>query len=133
MKYKNLLSMLFTGIIFVGCGFLTGFIIANEKPPAIIDEISYTTPPLASIEANPVVSTNIEATKEPEYYGVRYLIKLNGNNLCLYELDGENKKELKSTEINASLFPENDIKEIKNGIFSGTKEGALEIYENFIS
>lgn len=132
--------ILFAGIVFVGCGFLAGYLAGSyifhedEPEPAQVDPIDQTAiTQNEEEEINDVLSNHIEQSPEPTYYGVQYLVILEDNHLCFYEVNGQTKKQIKSTEITRDMYPDNDIKELETGIYTGTLEGGLEILENFTS
>lgn len=124
------LSSLMTGIIFVGIGFAAGYAVSDffmedAMPPAAAVSAVETAPPVLYTPA-PVFE------EEPQYYGTYYLVKAEGEELLLYEADGNNRKLLRKSKINMNSFPAADAEELKNGINTGTLEGALEIWESFI-
>lgn len=129
-ELKKGLSMLMTGIIYVGMGFAAGFwmsefFLEDTLPPAETVSAVETAPPMVYTPV-PVI------TPEPEYYGVRYLVRAEGEELRLYETEGESLKILRKSKINVNSFPASDVEELKNGINTGTLEGALEIWESFM-
>ena len=127
---KEILGMLFTGIIYVGLGFAAGFmmselLIEDTMPPAEAVLMVETPAPILHTPAP-------SYSPELEYYGVRYIVAASGDELILYEADGINKKVLRKSKFNMNAFPDNDIKELQNGINTGTLEGALEVWESFV-
>ncbi len=130
-KTRDSMSWLMTGIIFVGIGFIAGYAVSE----LIFGES--TAPPAAAVSAVetaiPAPTTQTPApTDVPDYFGVYYLVSVVDNELILYEADGDIRKILRKSKINVNSFPLADIYELKNGIRTGTLEGALEIWEGFV-
>lgn len=130
--FSKWLSMLMTGIIYVGLGFTAGFCLSeflteDAAPSAQTVSAVQTTPaPQETYTPAPVI------TEEPEYYGVRYLVRAQDGELVLYETEGEQKKILRKSKITVNSFPARDAQELENGITAGTLEGALEVWESFM-
>ncbi len=132
---KRNLLLLCIGIVFVGTGFLAGYFAGSyffegqmpePTPVATADTMT-----AQAENANEALSQQVDITPEPTYAGVRYLVVLEEESLHLYEVEGDRKKQLRKNEIETQLYPESDIRELEDGIYAGTLEGALEILENF--
>ena len=127
------LSALMTGIIYVGIGFAAGFglseIMGKDSAPPV--QAVSTVPSYSSAPASPPPTPSFTPSPEPEYYGIRYLIRAEDDELRLYETEGSSKKILRKSKINMNSFPAADKKELENGINTGTLEHALEIWEGF--
>ena len=80
----------------------------------------------------PVITTEPE-TEEIVYEPVYYSVQSVGDALNLYEMQGENRKVVKTFNVNLQMFPEEDVELLKNGIKAMTLEDGLEIMENFTS
>lgn len=78
---------------------------------------------------HPVVT--VEPYEEPP--SVYYMLTAENEALKLYEVNGENKKAVKTAEITPDMFPKEDIELLKNGIHALSLEEGIEIMENFIS
>lgn len=124
---RETISMLMSGIIFTGIGFTAGFAVSEilgkdtMQPVAAVSVAE--TPPAEIFTPSPLPKS--------DYYGVHYMITVFDDNLILYEADGDSKKILRKSKINMNSFPQSDISDLKNGIKTGTLEGALEIWEGF--
>lgn len=81
----------------------------------------------------PVVTEEPSAEAELVYEPIYYSVQTNGSNLNLYEMRGDNKKVVKTFNVNLQMFPEEDVELLKNGIKAMTLEDGLEIMENFTS
>lgn len=82
---------------------------------------------------HPVVTSEPEETAEITPEPVYYMVVAEENKLCLYEIEGDRKKVVKSSNIALDIFPEEDIELLKNGIHALSLEEGVEIMENFIS
>lgn len=126
---RETISMIATGIIFVGMGFAAGYTVSELLGK---DAVAPVEAVLTVQTAAPITDTPTpEPTATVEYYGVHYIIAAQNDVLILYEADGDSKKILRKSKINVNSFPSSDITELKNGITTGTLEGALEIWEGF--
>lgn len=79
----------------------------------------------------PVVTE--EPEQEPLYEPIYYSVQTSGNALNLYEVQGGEKKVVKTFEINLQMFPGEDVELLRAGIRAYTLEDGLAIIENFIS
>ena len=73
----------------------------------------------------------IDEETEEEPQTIYYIVKLEGKNLVLYEVDGDNKKNITSVTINPENYPEEDIVKLETGVEAGYKEDGYAILENF--
>jgi hypothetical protein len=134
---KNMMFLLI-GVIFVGTGFLAGYFAGsyflgdNTAEPVPTPVATEDVLEAKAEDAQNVSSQEIVETPEPTYAGVRYLVRLEKNSLCLYEVNGENEKKIKSNNIESNLYPQSDIRELTAGIYTGTLEGGLELLESFV-
>lgn len=131
---KRNLFFLLIGVIFVGAGFLTGYFAGSwfyEGEPLPTPTAMQDTVTAHAEKTDETASQEAEDEPEPTYAGIQYLVALEGENLCLYEVDGEQKKRLRKNPIETALYPESDIRELTAGIYAGTLESALEILESF--
>lgn len=124
---KETASMLMSGIIFTGMGFTAGFAVSEllgreaMQPVAAVTAVETSAP-------SPAIPSPAPTS---DYYGVHYIVTAFDDSLILYEADGGSKKILRKSKINVNTFPPSDIADLKNGIKTGTLEGALEIWEGF--
>jgi len=81
----------------------------------------------------PLVTIEPEPSEEPAPIPIYYILKNEENKLNLYEIDGEAKKVIKSTEFSPEMFPLEDRVLLKEGIKALSLEEGIEILENFIS
>lgn len=77
-----------------------------------------------------VEEADMEEEEEPTPV-IYYLVKLEENTLFLYEVDGENYKQVTSLQINAENYPIEDISALKSGIEVYFKEDGYALLENF--
>lgn len=141
-RYGFLFSLL-VGIIFVGGGFVAGYLtstllVSSAVPPAEAVSAVPTPAPTQRFIHAPYSPTptdevyyNDENSPQPFYYGTHYIVCIINDDINLIESDGEEEKILKKSKINMNSFPDSDIQLLKNGITKGTLEGALEIWESF--
>lgn len=72
-----------------------------------------------------------DETSEAAPSVIKYIVKLSGKTLSLYEVNGETKKLITSMEINPELYPNEDTERLKSGIEAYCKEDGYAILENF--
>lgn len=138
MKKYNILTLLFTGIAFVGTGFLAGWLTSTVMP----EQLPPNQTPIQVMDVKPIQEdvpiitpepTILETSDEKKYYGVYYELKLENDELYFYEVDSEHRNLLRKCKITVNTFPASDIVDLKNGIKTSTKEDGLKILEDFIS
>jgi hypothetical protein len=74
-----------------------------------------------------------DETEETSPPVIKYIVKLSGKTLSLYEVNGEVNKMITSMEINPELYPEEDTIKLKAGIEAYCKEDGYAILENFVN
>lgn len=70
----------------------------------------------------------VEERRSPEYEVI-----IEDGILKIYKCIGENKSVIMSEEISESIFPRQDIKELKDGVRFDRLEAAQQMFENFVS
>lgn len=81
----------------------------------------------------PLITSEPEAPPESAVEPIYYMLTAEANVLKLCEIDGENKKIVKTAEIMLDMLPKDDVELLKNGIHALSLEEGIEIMENFIS
>ena len=69
-----------------------------------------------------------EERRSPEYEVI-----IEDGVLKIHKCVGENKTVIMSEEISESIFPQQDIKELKEGVRFDRLEAAQQMFENFVS
>ena len=118
VMYKKLFMPIFLifVLLFSGCGKKKSAAKSDEANPKPVSQ------PKVEIEEK-------KPEKSPEI--ITYIVKLSGKTLSLYEVEGEAQKVITSIEITPDFYPQEDIKNLKNGITVPYKEYGYEILENF--
>ena len=117
MNKKIFISIfLISALLLSGCGKKKNATKSSESAPKPVSQ------PETEIE---------EKISEKPPQIITYLVKLSGNTLSLYEVDGEIQKVITSIEINPDFYPKEDIKNLESGITVPYMEEGYEILENF--
>lgn len=84
--------------------------------------------PKAVLQPSQEVEDETEEISPPV---IKYIVKLSGETLSLYEVNGDRYKLITSMEINPQSYPNEDVQRLENGIWADFKEDGYEILENF--
>lgn len=121
-KQKNIISFLayvLLMLIFFGLGFFMGGYTAKPMPV-----VSATAPP------ENIMRASLPAVMEEK---LLYTVKIENGKLLLYRMEKGKKDIIYSAEISESIFPPEDIMELKNGKSFDDIESANAFIENFAS
>lgn len=113
-------------------GIIAAYIQTDNTPDININENASNSEKSVEI-SKPTIIPEPDETPEIVYEPVYYMLTAEGDALNLYEIDGDNKKTVKTAEITPDIFPKEDIELLKNGIHAFSLEEGIEIMENFIS
>lgn len=137
MDIKKGIFMVMVGIVFVGTGFLFGYMFGNilytPAEPEPIAELSL--PQTVAEEVSPAPTVPIlSPTLPPEQAESNYyLVQSIGNSIYIYEIINDTKSTVKVFDVSLDMFPSEDIKMLENGIKTDTVQEAYSIIENFTS
>ena len=75
------------------------------------------------------IETSADAGERVPYY----LVKSEGGEVIIYKCIGNIRHALASEKISESVFPKEDMDELRNGVRFDRLEGAQQMFENFVS
>lgn len=141
---RNFIFSCIIGIIFMGTGFLFGYILSSvytksyTTPSAqssltreISDESVAPAPPADLI--SPVPSQTFIPSSPTSANGVYYFVQGSNNNLYIYEINGSEKELIKTFAATLDILPAADKSLLENGIKADSLSEAYCIAENFTS
>lgn len=117
MKILKNTAILTSYILLVAIFFCGGYALGrkNTEPVVLYDE-------------NTAVEVNSDNVND-----VSYEVKIEDGILSINERRGDDRKMLLSEKISESIYPKDDISELKTGIEFDTLDKAQSLFENFVS
>ena len=82
--------------------------------------------------AEPAAET-VETVTEDEVKAPFYEVVMEDGKLIIYKCIGNTKSVVASEEVSESIFPKDDVKELKKGVKFDRLYGAQQMFENFVS
>ena len=86
--------------------------------------------PAPEISASEVQNSRKSQLQEPH---PGYLLKLEGNTLCAYRIKNSENILLEKSAIEALSITDEDIENLKNGIYAKSEEEVLSFFESYTS
>lgn len=104
---------------------------AMPEPPKAAEELSEETPGIPIY--HDIVMEEDAPADTPKAAVIYYSLQSQDNFLILYEVNGEQKTEVRRLPFEKTLYPEEDLSELAEGIRADSLEEGIQIMENFTS
>lgn len=117
------------GLLLIGISI--GLFLGNSKENAKNQAIPIESP--AAMQMSSPATPEADEPSPTPYAGVYYFLQVEGENLCLYEIDGAQKTLIKKAEIQTAMFPASDNAMLKQGIRLANLEESIPYFEDFTS
>ncbi len=134
MKKKRFPLWIFGLITICAVSSLSAYLISRSampEPPRAAEDMPEETPGIP-IYHDMVMEEDIP-TDTPKAAVIYYSLQSQDNSLILYEVNGEQKKEVRRLPFEKTLYPEEDLSELAAGIRADSLEEGIQIMENFTS
>lgn len=121
MKFKHTLiisSYVLVAALFFSVSYVAGRTLFNKDIPKPTEQPD-----------EEIVETSADAGERAPYY----LVKSEDGEVIIYKCIGNIRHALASEKISESVFPKEDMEELRRGVRFDRLEGAQQMFENFVS
>ena len=121
MKIKNTLiisSYVLVAALFFSVSYVAGRTVFHKDLPKPTEK-----------PEEEIVETSADAGERAPYY----LVKSEGGEVIIYKCIGNIRHAIASEKISESVFPKEDMEELRSGVRFERLENAQQLFENFVS
>lgn len=121
MKMKNTIiisTYVLVAALFFSVSYVTGRTMLKKEVPTPTEK-----------PEEEIVETSAEVGERVPYY----LVKSEGGEVKIYQCIGNIRHVVMSEKISESVFPKEDMEELRSGVRFDRLEGAQQMFENFVS